>query len=559
MPKISKASGNVSSPVSVGINGKAPDNNSEVAKPSISSPKLPKTHKATTSPKPANPTPVAPSPQAKVPEQSKSAQSSPQIPTDDSSKPPEIQAISMPSTPATDGAPNSLANPVSSTSDSNSSSQSANPISSPSPKISSNQNTNPVSSTNMKTSSSQPANPLDIDQFIMDEDFSSFFGNVDSDNLGIGEDMDVDSFGNMDFFSNMGFMGGSDNPVESQSNGQVLQLHAQLAGHTNKVSTCAISSKGDWLASAGHDKKVLIWSIFNKSLAHTLDGHTQQITNARFSPDDRQLLATASYDKTVRIWNIGSSNKVECATTFTGHTRSVTAIDFCPVAGSNSCCSVDAEGELKVWNIFTGICEKTIRLSSTSKYSGYSSNPVRYNPQAGSKVATAISNTLIYIDVFACEDNSSASDHLSTRTFATQHSKNIFTVDWSLDGSFLLTASEDLICVWDATTFKVIYTQQPQTGKISSCCFLANNNPTSNSKTLRVAIGEYEVIYIWAFAGGDGEAKLKAMPGAQNGVVSCLASGYISDTSTNNKSPILLLTSASGSKDENLKTWIVST
>ncbi|ORX63838.1 WD40 repeat-like protein, partial [Basidiobolus meristosporus CBS 931.73] len=300
------------------------------------------------------------------------------------------------------------------------------------------QATNPSSASNDGPSSNQ-SNPLDIDQFIMDEDFSSFFGNVDGENLTLGEDMDVDSFGNMDFFSNMGFVGNTDSQVEAQSNGQVLQLHAQLTGHNNKVSTCAISSNSDWLASAGHDKKVIIWSLPDKSLAHTLDGHTQQITNARFSPDDRQLLATSSYDKTVRIWNVGASNKAECVTIFTGHTRSVTAVDFCPIAGSDSCCSVDAEGELKVWNIFTGVCEKTVRLSSASKYSGYSSNPVRYNPQVGTKATAAISNTLIYFDVSACEDNSSASDHISTRTFSTQHTKNIFTVDWSLDGAFLLT------------------------------------------------------------------------------------------------------------------------
>ncbi|KAK9727775.1 hypothetical protein K7432_001594 [Basidiobolus ranarum] len=410
----------------------------------------------------------------------------------------------------------------------------------------------PLSANDSKTQSS---NPLDIDQFIMDEDFSNFFENADGDGLELGDEMDSDAFGNIDFFSNVGFMGGTENQAEAQPNEQVLQPHAQLAGHTNKVSTCAISNKGNWLASAGHDKKVIIWSIPNKSMKCMLDGHTQQITNARFTPDDRDLLATASYDKTVRIWSVSSSSKIECVTTFSGHTRSVTAVDFCPM--NDNCCSVDAEGELKVWNAYTGVCEKTIRLSSASKYSGYSSNPVRYNPKIGSKAATAISNTLIYIDVFACEDNSSAADHPSTRTFSTQHNKNIFIVDWSPNGSFLLTASEDLICIWDTVTFKVIYTQQPQTGKISSCCFLANDTPNSDSKTMRVAIGEYEIIYIWAFAGGDGEAKLKAIPGAQNGVVSCLASGCTNDVPTNDNSSRTLLASASGSKDGNLKTWNV--
>ncbi|ORX87266.1 hypothetical protein K493DRAFT_319695 [Basidiobolus meristosporus CBS 931.73] len=144
---------------------------SPVKSAAAKSPKLFKPQKSVTpSPKaPHKPTPAAQPPLKEG--QSKSAQSSPQLPNTEAHKV-EPQAASMPNTPATTA---------------------ANPPASSAPPSSNDPNA--------------PSNPIDIDQFIMDEDLTSFFSNMDNENLGLGDDLDVDSFSNMDFLSNMNFMG----------------------------------------------------------------------------------------------------------------------------------------------------------------------------------------------------------------------------------------------------------------------------------------------------------------------------------------------------------------
>lgn len=151
-----------------------------------------------------------------------------------------------------------------------------------------------------------------------------------------------------------------------------LQLLANMNGHGQKVNTCAFSSDGQWLASAGVDKKVLIWSVATKELKCTIDGpegHTSQVTNARFCSDDRLVLGTTSYDFTVRIWDLaplalGTALAARSISVLKGHKMTVTAVDFCPVIGSNRCVSCDFDGELRIWNFITGDCERVIKMVS---------------------------------------------------------------------------------------------------------------------------------------------------------------------------------------------------
>jgi WD40 repeat protein len=159
-----------------------------------------------------------------------------------------------------------------------------------------------------------------------------------------------------------------------------LQPFADLSGHTNKVSTVCFSVDGQWLASAGHDRKVMIWNVLDKKMNYTLDGHTGNITCARWSPDNRNLVATSSYDKTLRIWDVGHSlkQKEELIEDENNKEESipppppkqlvkldcraqVTAVDFAPDR-PDTICSLDAEGELKVWNLNTSTCEKSLKM-----------------------------------------------------------------------------------------------------------------------------------------------------------------------------------------------------
>lgn len=168
-----------------------------------------------------------------------------------------------------------------------------------------------------------------------------------------------------------------------------------LVGHTNKVTACALDRNSLILASIGNDRMLLLWDVSQTTSSvipqiHKEEKHfSKNVCSARFlkvtgffnsgatdafllSENVPVLLATCGYDKCVTITNIqceksvpgiSKVSSISKATTFCGHQRSVTSVDFCPYAffSSNNICgmdffvgSLDAEGELIIWDAWTG-------------------------------------------------------------------------------------------------------------------------------------------------------------------------------------------------------------
>lgn len=103
------------------------------------------------------------------------------------------------------------------------------------------------------------------------------------------------------------------------------KLQFILSGHTRSISSIKFSPDGKLLASSGvyvlwnmivhpshswfwklaADKLVKIWDADNGEIVHTLEGHTEGISDIAWSPDG-EFLASASDDKTIRLWSLES-------------------------------------------------------------------------------------------------------------------------------------------------------------------------------------------------------------------------------------------------------------
>lgn len=161
-------------------------------------------------------------------------------------------------------------------------------------------------------------------------------------------------------------------------------------------------------------------------------------------------------------------------------------------------------------------------------------------------MAAAVSNTLHILDINACKNNSSSSDNISTRTINTTHNRNITSIDWSPDGTFLVASSDDMVSVYETQHWKQIAFQAAQ-NKIYGCTFVQTRDKASNGR-LSVAYGEYETICLWQFTASGSSPK--HVSSAQSGMVVGFASVLRPDGQT-------LVASASHSKTKNLMIWTI--
>ena len=78
-------------------------------------------------------------------------------------------------------------------------------------------------------------------------------------------------------------------------------LHT-LDNHESIVNTARFSSDGEWVVTASYDRTAKIWQARTGKLVGTLSGPEGWFTSAEISPDGSRIL-TASQDGTARLWH----------------------------------------------------------------------------------------------------------------------------------------------------------------------------------------------------------------------------------------------------------------
>jgi WD40 repeat protein len=93
---------------------------------------------------------------------------------------------------------------------------------------------------------------------------------------------------------------GVDHSIEIWSLAEKKPLR-RLVGHRAAVRGVAWSADSRLLASGGYDQTVAVWDAERGTLLRRLRGHRDYIATLAFSPDGRTLYS-GSYDRTVRAW-----------------------------------------------------------------------------------------------------------------------------------------------------------------------------------------------------------------------------------------------------------------
>ncbi|KAI9693835.1 MAG: hypothetical protein M1822_003106 [Bathelium mastoideum] len=118
----------------------------------------------------------------------------------------------------------------------------------------------------------------------------------------------------------------------------------RMVGHQKVVNHVMFSPNGLYIASAGFDNHVKMWSATDGRFVRTLRGHVGAVYQCCFSADSR-LLVSSSKDTTVKVWNVESGKLVE---DLPGHQGEVFALDWSADGGKVG--SGGADKAVKLWS-----------------------------------------------------------------------------------------------------------------------------------------------------------------------------------------------------------------
>ncbi len=133
--------------------------------------------------------------------------------------------------------------------------------------------------------------------------------------------------------------------------GALLQT---LVGHTDRVTSVAVTPAGTQLVSGSDDHTVKLWDLASGLELATLAGHRDMVLSVAITPDGTRALS-ASADDTVKIWDLAAAREVA---TLTGHRASVRSVAVSrdgrhAVSASDDCTA-------KVWDLASGRAVATL-------------------------------------------------------------------------------------------------------------------------------------------------------------------------------------------------------
>ncbi|KAK2757660.1 protein with putative role during mitosis [Arachnomyces sp. PD_36] len=139
-----------------------------------------------------------------------------------------------------------------------------------------------------------------------------------------------------------------------------------LQSHRDPVNCVAFHPVFSSLASGSEDTTIKIWDWELGELERTIKGHTKAVLDVDYGgPRGGTLLASCSSDLTIKLWD--PSDEYKNIRTLPGHDHSVSAVRFIPsgAAGSpssgNLLVSASRDKTLRIWDVTTGYCVKTLQ------------------------------------------------------------------------------------------------------------------------------------------------------------------------------------------------------
>ena len=286
---------------------------------------------------------------------------------------------------------------------------------------------------------------------------------------------------------------------------------ASLRGHSESISSVAVSTDGVTLASGGGDEAIRLWNTRSDERM-TLEGHTGSVLSVAFSPD-RITLASGSRDETIRLWNTRTGELVK---TLEGHLGDVLSVAFSPDGVALS--SGGADQTIRLWDTQTGELTKTLEGHTGRVLS------VAFSPDGVALSSGGADQTIRLWDTQTGE---------LTKTLE-GHTGRVPSVAFSPNGVTLASGSwDETIRLWNTRTGEVIRALEGSEGGVNSVAY------SPDGATLASGSSGGGTIRWWNTQTGELKKTLRGHTGGVNSVA------FYPDGTT----------LVSGSRDETIRVW----
>ncbi len=288
-----------------------------------------------------------------------------------------------------------------------------------------------------------------------------------------------------------------------------------LQGHTNYITAAVFSPDGQTLASTSADHTVRLWDVPSGQLLHIFRGHTDVVRFAVFSPDG-QTLASGSWDQTVRLWDIYSR---QATYTLQGYTNWIYCIAYNP--DNTLLATGSGDNKVRLWDRKRGKVYRTLSGHTNWVWS------VIFSPDRKTLASASSDQTIRLWDI----------DTGQTRRILEGHQDQVKTLDFNPDDETLASGSLDgTIRLWNPTTGQTNHTLQGHSNWVLCVVF------SPNGQILASASADF-TIRLWDVTSGQ---LLHTLQGHQDGVETV---AFSPDGKT----------LASGSWDRTIRLWDVAT
>lgn len=231
-----------------------------------------------------------------------------------------------------------------------------------------------------------------------------------------------------------------------------------FAGHSDRVKSAAFSSDGERIITASWDNTIRIWNTKNMKLMQVLTGHTSSVASADVELNGRYFV-TGAWDNTARIWDTKNGKIVR---TLKGHTGPLWSARFSHAG--NKIVTASSDSSAKIWDAQSGkllqsLSGKREEISSSSLTDSIESNKLLLS--ISDTITDKSSEAALEKLWEALADNMSNNYELDLkrRTSINGHNGRVNSSDFSPEGKFVVTASDDCTAmIWDADSGTLLFT-----------------------------------------------------------------------------------------------------